>query len=364
MSDKTITLYPSNWLYNAGVMGLINSIEMIEQKEIYQYTPSSGEVEIKLPFFNKLNTPKRYFVEDKEQKIASLICKNQFYKNYLQPLQKETFSLFVRKLDNAENNGSCQICNNGFYLTSEDQNEINVFDPAKAKFLDRIKTFNMVQNSELGPSVTEFPNGFWNMNQGTSICHLCNFILIHYHLALTKLSDYSEIFINAPSFKLMYELNKIVKESYGSTNNEESRNKRELLAMTIIEHSNKIKTTLGMWAGMNIEIVTKKRDEIEFFSLPYDIIKIISDRNIAALLSELGEFKILNMILDRKSAGLIDFAYKLLRISTKDFNERNKSEKDLINDLLFRFENKTNLTRTINKILKLYSLIEDKNKRS
>jgi len=171
------------------------------------------------------------------------------------------------------------------------------------------------------------------------------------------LADYSEIFINAPSFKVMYELNNLVKETYGNASKEETRSKREILATSVIEYSRKITSTLGLWTEMNIEVVTKTRNGIDFFSLPYDVIKIISDRKIAALLSELGEFKILNKVLDRNFSELTEIAYLLLRESTKDFNNRNN---DLIKGLLHRWENQNNITQTANRILKLYSLIEEK----
>lgn len=358
MSEKTITLYPSNWLYNAGVVGLINSLEVVEQMDVSNYITNSGEVNFILPFFKDLNSTDRYFSENK---ISSLIGNNQLYKNYLQHTEKDTFTLFIKKLDKAEKNGSCHICNNGYYLTQSDQEEINSFDPAKAKFLNRIKSFNMVQNSELGPSEGEFPNGFWNMKQSVKVCHLCNFVLIHYHLALTKLSDNTEIFVNAPSFKLMYELNKLVKETFGNTDKEEARNKREILAMSVIEYVTKVKSTLGLWTAMNIEIVTKSREGIDFYSVPSDVIKIISDRRIASILSELGEFKILNKVLDRNFSELTEIGYLLLKESTKDVKKRNDI---LIKGLLYRWDNQRNLTLTANKILKLYSLIEEKIKRS
>lgn len=363
MSEDTITLYPSNWLYNAGVVGLLNSIEKVEQINAKDFLGDAGEVIIQLPFFNKLNVQERYF---SESKISSLIGKNQLYKNFLQSTQKNTFIEFVKKLDKIKSSGSCQICNHPQYLSDSDIYEINEIDPGNAKFLNRIRNLNMVQNSELGPTENEFPNGFWNMKQSLKVCHLCNFILIHHHLALIKLSDYSEIFINAPSFKVMFELNQIVKETYGSSNIEEARSKREILATSVIEYSRKIATTLDLWTEMNIEIVSKYKikkennkwkTKIDFFSLPYDVIKIISDRRISALLSELGEFKILNKILDRNFSELTEIAYLLLRESTKDFNNRNN---DLIKGLLYRWDNQKNLIQTANKILKLYSLIEEK----
>lgn len=357
--NNTITLFPSNWLYNAGAVGFMKSLETIEKINPNIFFSNTGEINIGLPFFFNLNTSERYFSDNK---ISSLIGRNQLYKNFLQPQQKETFSLFVKKLDKLKRNGICHNCNNGYNLDANEEQEINSFDPANAKFMNRIINFNMVQNSELGPSEGEFPNGFWNLKQSIQICHLCNFLLIHHHLALTKLSDYSEIFINAPSFQLMYELNRLVKEAYGSNDKDEAKSKREILATTVIEYSRKIKSTLGIWTGMNLEIVIKNRGEIDFFSLPFDTIKIISERRIASILSDLGEFKILNLVLERKYSSLVDFGYKLLKLSAKGYNDLNEGDKKFLNAMLYQFQNKQNLTSTANKILKLFALIEENQK--
>lgn len=387
MSDnKTITLYPSNWLYNAGVIGLISVLEKADIK-ISEIAHDDGSVDINLNEFSKTKG-----IENISQKIPLLgwlWLKNSWDQlaNKKATTENEIISEIWGKLFNVQYRGFFNANTKLLYASSKTSKAlieqfsdfIYSFESEGTKqihcqFCNSLRNanyknkFTSEHSNILGGSagIKGVPNSFWNMNSDASmqICDICSFVLLNHHLALTKLSDNSEIFINTPSFKIMYELNKVLKESYGKTNKEELYSKREMLAMTVIEQSNKIKSTLGMWTGMNIEIVTKKRDEIEFFSLPYEIIKIISDRNIAALLSELGEFRILNMILNKNFSSLIDFAYKLIRVSTKNFMERNKSEKDLINDLLFKSSNKMNLTNTANKILKLYSLIEEKNKRS
>ncbi len=216
--------------------------------------------------------------------------------------------------------------------------------------------------SFLFPVFSKFPNAYWNNNeqQVTNICSLCKFFLLHQHLALTRLTDYSELFISAPSFKVMYYLNKIAGELFGSIEKQEARDKRRILAMSVIEYSTKIKTTLGRWSGMNLEIVTKKGDVIDYFSLPYDVMKIITDRKIAALLSDIGEFKVLNMVLNSEYPKLINFGYRLMRESLSE-----KPNEKLINDSLFLWKNKQygNLSNTSNKILKLYGLIEEKIKK-
>lgn len=371
MSEDKITLYPSNWLYNAGVVGLlINLKKELTNEKLVNVQPKindDGTVIIDKRLFSALNIKERFIEGD--EKIS--IYRKGKYRNFLTTEdEKKIFVDFVKSLETVDKRNNCGLCNLGYYLPSEKILDINKKQQSDKKFLNRIKEFNFVHNSLLGPTVDKFPNAFWNNQRGLMICHLCNFLILHHHIALTPLAFYEDIFINAPSFKVMFELNKIVKETYGSLNSEEATSKREILATSVIDYSRKLQSTIGIWTGMNIEIVSKYKiknekgqwdDKIEYFSLPSNVIKIISDRGIASVLSELGEFTILNIVLSQNYSRLTEIAYKLLRESTKDFDKRNKK---LIEGLFYRSDNRKNLARTANKILLLYSLIEEKIKRS
>lgn len=121
----------------------------------------------------------------------------------------------------------------------------------------------------------------------------------------------------------MYELNRLVKSMFESETEELTR--REILAISLLEYSRKLSVSLGMWQLMNIEIVVQKTikidkksiTKIDFLALPFDVLRIISDRKIASLLLEIGETKVLQLILEERYSELIDFSYKILRISLK-----------------------------------------------
>jgi len=364
MNENKIILYPSNWIYNAGVIGLVMNLEKrFDNENIDHLIPQlqdDGSVVFNRQIFSELNTRARFI--DGNDRIS--IYRKGVYRNYLTTqAEKNVFLNYVQQLSTIQRTGNCGICNVGYYLP---QNGTNM------NFLQRNKEFNFAHNTLLGPTVNKFPNAYWNNSRGTDICHLCNFLILHHHIALLNFEYYEDIFINAPSFKVMFKLNKLVRETFGNQNQQEAKNKRAILATSVIDYANKIKSTLGIWTMMNVEIVSKYKvknekgqwdSRIEFFSLPFDIIKIISDRRIASILSDLGEFKILNRILDSKFSELTDIAYKLLKLSTKNYSELNQGDKKLLDSLLYRSVNKYNLTRTANKILKLYSLIEEKIKR-
>ena len=363
MSNTQITLYPSNWLYNAGVIGFLASLIDVERVDIDdEMLPKTGELCFRLPFFVNLKVKERYFGN---MELASIVGNNILYRNYLQSNQKELFAEFVKSLDSVATPSKCDVCGMGWSLKPNDVSKLNKIDPGTAKFLDRINKFNIVHNTLLGPSVKKFPNAFWSLRQSSAVCHLCSFLIIHHHLALTRLSDGSEIFINAPSFKVMYYLNKFAKEALGTRSSLEALKKREILAISVIEYATKINKTLGIWTGMNLEIVSRKRDKIEFFSLPHEVIQLLSDRNIATQLNQIGEFKILNLVLKQQYARLIELGYRLLRISLGD--NRGTQDNSLIRDWLYLDRNKqsqNNLRLTAENILHLYALIEFKLKRS
>lgn len=147
----------------------------------------------------------------------------------------------------------------------------------------------------------------------------------------------------------MYELNKLVRTMF--ENEPEQLTRKEILAISLIEYSRKLSVALGMWQLMNIEVIVQKKDNIDYLTLPYDVMRIISDRKIANLLSEIGEIKVLQLILEERFSELTNLGYKILRTSLK-----NKKESDIIK----LDKNKYNPADLANKILFLYSLIEEK----
>lgn len=359
--NNEIELYPGNWLYNASVIGFLSTIEPS------CYTFENGIVKLNKSVFEKLDIENNYFDNNK---IVNLKGKNHYYPNYIdaQGKQKRFFENFIKNfinLNNSGNNKYCDICQNPYYIEEEILNKLKIeFGKEANKFLDKISYFNNIFNANLGPSIGEFPNGFWNMNNSLKVCHLCSFIIIHNHLAFKHIfsNGFNSIFINSSSFKLSYELNKFIKETYEISDKEENKLRRTILATSIIEYTNKFKSNLGMWSSMNLEIITKTINGYEFYTLPFDIVRIISDREIASLLSDLAEFKILNFVLNKNYNYLIDFGEKLLRFSLNNDKKNSTSYKNELDKLLYKEYNKQNLTETINKIFKLYTLIEEKNK--
>ncbi len=393
---SSITLYPSNWLYNAGVVGLFSVREKAGepvQKELLD----DGTAQVSNDYFKPIQINKKEISNAIVNLVNVLVPQDELtewlneanknkYQNVYEELGEFGFKfiragnkLFASKTPyqnlvqlkewqsyeypelvkeipnlisfNARN--PCNLC--ACY-------PVFIRDPGN-KLQERLCRLQSTHLKNLGPSLGEFPNGFWGLNESIGICYLCSFLIIHHHLAFTRLSDGSEIFINAPSFQVMYYLNKFAREVFGALSSEEMHNKRNILAMSVIEYATKVQATLGVWTGMNIEVVSRRGSQIEFFSLPYEAIQLLSDRRIAGLLSQIGEFSILNCVLDQDFSRLMEMGYRLLRIGLKPYGERAKSENDFVHQTLRLQKNRRDPARVAGQIFQLCALVEEKQNR-
>ncbi len=388
--DTKITLYPSNWLYNAGVVGFLKVLESAGEN-IEKFLKDDGTVEIdnfsqnyinqqinvsefsipKLAYlylifnFNELVSEKdKSNINSDDEKIKKAWGKlfNVYYRgffnantNYLYKSSKKSpaliqqFSNFILNMINASsNNIKCLFCISNNYNFNY-----------KNKFTSE-------HNKIIAASFKEIPNIFWNLDSfsSLSICDFCSFILLNYHLGIIELSDNSEIFINAPSFKVIWYLNKYARTLYEK---QKAKEIREILGISLIEMASRLQLQLSKWTKMNIEVIVKykenNKDKIEFFSLPYEVVDVLSDKEISALLNEIGEFKVLNMVFDGKFDEILKFGERMLRIAMKPGNERTKNEENFVEENIKLLRNKKDLTLFSQNLFELYALISDKMKK-
>ncbi len=300
-----------NWLYNASVIGLLQSASEIENINVESFMRDDGTVVLPDEFFKQLDIEKRYF---SESKISSIVGNNTFYKNYLQKGQENLFKSFVHSLGHFHE-GYCDICGRGKYLYDDVVQYLNEQDPAKSeatKFISRIGKYSMVHNSYLGPSSNEFPNGVYG-DSHLKVCHLCSFLLLHHHLAFTRLLDGTKVFINTPSLKETWMLNEKI-ESLGVSSYKEARQKAEILSMSLIKYARVAESTLGAWGVMNAEIISISSDNsIEYYKLNYDTVRILTDKTGAAILDSIDESKVLKAVINYDLRKLMEMGYKLMR---------------------------------------------------
>jgi CRISPR-associated protein Cst1 len=393
---SSITLYPSNWLYNAGVVGLF-SVRENAGEPVQEELLGDGSAQIPDGYFEPIQINKKEISKAIVNLVNALVSRDELtgwlnesnmnkyqnvyeelgefgfkfiragnklfasktpYQNLVQLKEWQSYEYpdLVKEIPNLIDTNKGHTCNLCAHFSVFIQNP-------QSKLQLRLSKLQSTHLKSLGPSLGEFPNGFWGLNESMGICCLCSFLIIHHHLAFTPLSDGSEIFINAPSFKVMYYLNKFAREVFGALSAEEMRSKRNILAMSMIEYATKVQATLGVWTGMNIEVVSRRGSQIEFFSLPYEVVQLLSDRRIGNLLSQIGEFSILNRVLAQDFSRLMETGYRLLRIGLKAYGERGKSENDFINQTLRLEKNRRNPARVAEQIFQLSALIEEKQNR-
>ncbi|HOQ50817.1 MAG TPA: Cas8a1 family CRISPR/Cas system-associated protein [Candidatus Atribacteria bacterium] len=387
-----IVLYPGNWLYNAGVVGLLRVLESANC-EIERYLFKSGEVrlsglenvisqkvdiegipisQLSLNWFRE--SWEILLSEDKKKNID----KNSDLPELIKGVWGTLFNAYYRGFFNADSNKIFTATKNDSRPTLQRFDEF-VTEAILASYPSLMRcsfcndhnvtfgyknTFSSEHSKFLGSSasIKGMPNSFWNNDgqTGSLVCDRCSFILLCSHLSFISLSDGSEIFINAPSFEVMWYLNKYAREVYEK---EKLKTTKEILGISLIEAVLKFHIQLGKWTMMNIEVVSKSGSTIDFFSLPYEIVLLLSDNNIASLLDDVGEFSVLNLVLDGNFRGILELAERIFKIALKPEKERGKQEKKFTNDKVRLKKNKENLISFSQKLFKLYALIEEKAKK-
>lgn len=361
MEDK-ITLYPSNWLYNASVIGFLKSISDIEHYDVEKWF-EDNILSLPRDIFKDLKINDRYFNDNKSNNISSIVGQSSLYRNYLNPSRSQDklgFVDFVKELPQVVEHGQdfCGICSRNFALSPENIKRLNekwakhsqsMEKPKKKEakktkgtkklqesqpeddgfevFFSNLQRYNVAHNNLIAPSTGEFPNAFWNLNDSISICPLCVYLMIHHHIPFedARTKD-GQIFINAPSFKVMWHLNKFAEQML---NKNKSYQVREILGISFMELAQKVVVTLGAWSMMNIEMIIKKynrdkkREEIEYYSLPLEISRVLLQKEIASLVSATKEPLVLETVLNGNFAYLLTLSHKVLRYSVTGSNAFN-----------------------------------------
>lgn len=370
-ASRDIILYPSNWLYNASVIGFLKVIakgegEKYVEKEILQ---QDGSVKLNTDLFTDIvklgdkDIPKiiKYlvdFIDVEDDKISNILNKKdknllEFLNNlglnnisldddqvmlalkyYLvgnklfaknQPNQnlvsfnewrylefpKLISEIFNRKRTHIK----CELC-------GEDLQGIN----SKSNLEKRLTTFQLAHFNKLGPSSKDFPNSFWNLRSSLRICFLCSYLMIHHHFALLSTKGNKNIFVNAPSFKIMWYLNKFAEKII----KREGVDLKKILGISLLDLSQRIHATIGAWSLMNIEMVVITGNEVHYYSLPYEIASILLDKEIASLIKQAGEPIVLEKILSGDFDSLLYLNYRIMRCLT---NWKGKCMDEYLSDL-------------------------------
>jgi hypothetical protein len=124
--NEVFQFTPSNWLYNAGVVGLITCLDrndyLTNYSNNYKYwLNDDGSLNINKDIFAHIEIESNYL---KDGKVINLKGKNRFYPNFLaaKGTQNDAFKTFVKLLTDAtqsQNNIEiCAFCGDGKYINS------------------------------------------------------------------------------------------------------------------------------------------------------------------------------------------------------------------------------------------------------
>jgi len=388
----TITLYPTNWLYNASVIGFLEVIAFGEGSTVVEkWLKDDGSVEIDSRVFDSVQIGSRgfpislkYYVEyltqnEDENEIKNrnryenrysdltavlgdwgyryaramnkLFATNKPCQNLIQREDWQTFSFpdFVSSIPSVINRSANSICG----VCSNYSSDVN-FPYLSKNTIRRLKQFSEmhIHSLSLGPSRGEFPNAFWNMSHSFTICPLCTYLITHHYIPFVSIKD-GDIFINHSSFKVMWYLNKFVKNVLGKSN---AYKLDQILGLTILEFAQKVFMTLGIWSIMNIEMVIKKKDAIDYYSLPLYVMKVLLNKKVANLLNDIGEPSIFEMVISGNFDSLVELNHEVLKSVFDDNFERNKKRYKYVSRL--KNTNKRNMQKISAILPELYAQID------
>jgi len=345
--EKTLELYPSNWLYNAGVIGFLRVLEWgMEEEEFEESIRTFFETGIfSLP--DKAFEEKYFRYENVEEKIyqiwewyfsaigeireekkkkdneVNLVIKNWGY--VFNQLFRGLFNpgLFSKNISKVNRKKEIEKINEFFCLANNrvlnEKQEILKCSICGEKFnkesnFEKFYIFSSQHISALASSSGEkgMPNSFWNLNASMSICLTCTYLILHYPLAFTQTSD-GEIFINTPDFRVMWYLNKFVREVASK-----ETDARKLFGLSLMQWAIRINQTLGAWTMANIEVIRKKGSIIDHFELSPDVVGILMDNTVAWILTSLGQWKLLELVMRERWSELLIATYCAVRASLAD----------------------------------------------
>ncbi len=339
MAGKTIKLYPSSWLYNAGVIGFLRVMEEELGEEVArEYIKIHGSViflDLEI-FRNIAQRVDKLHLGDNAKIELKIVGKNTYHPNYWQSGWSKKgfkFALFVQKLQNVKEGAKeCGFCSGNFGLS--DTHGI------PEEFLKGIAQFNSrILAMKLGSAFSEMPNSAWNFKSTLPVCHLCAYLLLYTPLGMVKGRNGS-FFINAPSFTAMYYLNRYASEMARIP----AEDLRRILGLSMLEMAIRTNVHLDLWTMMNVEIVRVKGKNVEYFSLPEDVSSILSDKRIASLIKEIDGVQIgvsggkdvnivanvLEDVLNRNYGKLLYYAYMSIRWMMKSGGGNNEMVKKFL----------------------------------
>ncbi|GEM_PF-2195220 len=387
MGDTVLRLVPSNWFYNLSVYGFLRVLSKectVNLKEVFK---EDGSVEIDLEEHGLLEETEEiapgvrsvklwdclveaYLItfkdyeeikdkpfEEKHKKVRGrLFSKSGQFTNYINPsyfkenvesLLFKTLGEFLKWANNKEKI-PCQFCGD-YPLLLEFLKENAIPNKTLQKVFRNLQFLKMEQLSLLGPSLGEFPNSFWNLNSSVPLCLVCNILFLFYPLGLTDIGGGRRIFVNAPSFELIWKLNNHIEKVHSK---EAYKNIKTLFGLGFIDLVLDLNVKLGTWQRLSTEVIVFQGQNVDFYEIPPQILELLEDKRVSSLLVELSNLKLLEVFMSGN--------FKLFEVLIHRLLRNAESNKD---DELLKEFGLTYSPYKVKTLSKLYALIVSKLKK-
>lgn len=180
----------------------------------------------------------------------------------------------------------------------------------------------------LFPTQSKFPNAFRGLHvEGTlRLSRPALTAILFHHFAFTRLSDGGEVFINAPSFQLMWHLNRLLKEISGE------QEALPLLATSVVEYSLRIQRMLGGWMLQNIQLIHRRGDTVETVTLSPAVVRLLLRPKVTQALGRLRSSALVRALLAGRFGIVQHLSYLALRRQLLK-NSKESALKDFFKDL-------------------------------
>jgi CRISPR-associated protein Cst1 len=165
----------------------------------------------------------------------------------------------------------------------------------------------------------DFPNNFWNLNFEPLLCPICAG-LAYFHIdGFIKITNKKGVFINTPSFKLIWKLNQHLEKIHAK---DAYKDIKTLFGVAFIDLVLDLNVKLGLWQKLSTEIIVFKGQNIDFYEIPPQILELLEDKRISSLLTSLNNLKILDLFLSGNFKLLEVLIYRLLRSAGSDKEDK------------------------------------------
>lgn len=190
---------------------------------------------------------------------------------------------------------TCAFCGRRFSLDPDDQNS-------------RVYEFYFLRtvSSDLGSSLNELPNFFWNGEPSLPMCRLCRSYLLCYHIVRSY-----GFFLNTGSFKANWCLNRLLRAAHSSDTVGGTSFYSILDAAAV---SSRLRRLLSGWTLAGLELMSLRKGKADYHFISARVARWLLNTRISALLrsfssgNEVDE-EIWKLLLGERVGDFLNIAY-------------------------------------------------------